>query len=165
MALELSRRLAAGGIPGTLVSLDAWLVSVEERKPGSMVLERYECDRIVEAIRRILEGEEVRPPAYDPVTRRRTAQAGGPPIRVKSGVLLVEGVVALAIASLKALSVLSVHIAVPDTLRLARLRAFYREVKGVPEQETETIIAARELEEVALIQRAGAAADAILELV
>lgn len=155
-------RLESLGVATRRVPLDAWLLGLDQRPPGSTVLDRYEGPRIVEAVRALLEGRPVFPPVYDPVTRRRTAPEAAEPLRLASGMLMVDGVIALALPDLCSLAAARIYVNAPDPVRLERLRIFYRDAKGLGD-EAESVIRARESEEVPFIKRTRRWADLIFE--
>lgn len=161
LANRLATGVKAAGWDALVVGLDAWIVSIEKRRPHSSVLERYDCAAIIREFSELLRGRPIRPPVYDPVSRRRICERGEPPLRIGSGVLLAEGVIALALPELRRSSKLNIFVTVPDGVRRARLRRLYRHVKGLDERTAESIISARELEEVALIAQTRALADVV----
>ncbi len=75
------------GINTTVVKLDCWLISVEKRKDDSSVLERYEIPSIISSIKRLQQGEQIYPPVYGAVSRRRITESGVTPISIKEGIL------------------------------------------------------------------------------
>lgn len=160
LAAELSARLDADGVPNRVVSLDSWLVSLERRTPGSKVLERYECRAIASAVGELLAGRPIRPPIYDPATRRRRAEHGEA-VQLEGGVLIVEGVVALAIPQLLEKAAARVFVDVAEELRRERLIDFYSREKGLGNDEARAVIEERELEEVPLIKSTAARADVV----
>lgn len=161
LAERLAERIRAAGPTCLVVGLDAWVVSLENRKLGSTVLERYECPAIVAAVRRLLSGWPVHPPVYDPASRRRVRERADEALVIDSGILVGEGVIALTLPELRRWSRVRVFVAVPDEVRHARLRRLYCEVKGLDERATDEIIEAREAEEVAMIARTRAFADVV----
>ncbi|OGV71877.1 MAG: hypothetical protein A3B82_01255 [Methylophilales bacterium RIFCSPHIGHO2_02_FULL_57_10] len=155
-------RMESLGVAARRVPLDAWLIGVDRRPSVSTVLERYEGPRIVEAVRALTEGRPVSPPMYDPATRRRIAEEAAAPLHFASGMLLVDGVIALALPGLRRLAAARIYVSAPDPVRLERLRAFCRDVKGLGD-EAESVIRAREAEEVPFIKRTRRWADLIFE--
>jgi len=76
LASKLSKTFEADGVECGIVNLDSWLVSLEERKIDSTVMERYDCVAIIKAVKEILSGKKVFPPVYDVVSRRRISERG-----------------------------------------------------------------------------------------
>lgn len=130
-----------------IVNLDNWLISIEKRKKDSTVLERYDCNAITESIIKLLNGEKIFPPIYDPYSRKRLAEQGKEPIGIERGIILIEGVIALALKELLKKAALKIYVKTDDQIRLARLKKFYLG-KGFTNEEARIIISERELEEV-----------------
>mgnify|MGYP001314457462 CR=1 FL=1 len=90
---------------------------------------------------------------FNPRTRTRFAERRKTGIRISSGVLIVEGVIALAIEPLVQAADLRLFVAISDVDRLRRLKYFYTNKKGLTLKETEEIIQSREMEEVPFIKK------------
>lgn len=163
LATDLTAWLNRQAVPALLVSLDSWLLDHRMRRPQSTVLERYECDRIGAEIKKILNGETVYPPVYEPITRQRLTEKSEQGLTLTRGVLLVEGVIALALPILRQHAKLAVFVSAEDEIRLQRLQSFYKVRKGL-EQEAPQIINERENEEVPFVKGTAAWADVILKL-
>lgn len=161
---KLIENIISSGINTAIVNLDSWLVSLDNRKQNSSVLERYEIASIISAIKKVQQGEVVYPPVYDAVSRRRIADSGGAPISITDGILFVEGVVALAIKELIEGAALRIFVDIPDKLRKQRLVIFYSDIKGLDRKEYENIIETREKEEVPFVKRTAVNADIFLAL-
>jgi uridine kinase len=127
------------------------------------VLERYECDRISDEVKKILAGKTIYPPVYEPVSRQRLTERSEQGLTLTQGVLLVEGVIALALPVLRQFAQLKIFVAAEDEIRLQRLQSFYRLRKGL-EQEASHIIAEREKEEVPFIKETAVWADVLVKL-
>lgn len=158
---KLAQALAEDKIENHVVNLDCWLVGVDKRKPGSTVMERYDCNEITRSIFSILEGKVVCPPVYDPVSRKRIAERGETFIQAQSGIVLVDGVIALALKELFAVTFLKIFVSVSDDIRMERLKYFYTQIKGRLPEETENIITQRENEEVPFIKNTAVHADLV----
>lgn len=158
---KLTDNIISSGINTAVVNLDSWLVSVDNRKQNSSVLERYEIPSIISAIKKVQQGEVVYPPVYDAVYRKRIADSGNAPISITDGILFVEGVVALAIKELIENAALRIFVEIPDELRKQRLVQFYSDIKRLDRKEYENIIETREKEEVPFIKRTADNADVI----
>jgi uridine kinase len=151
----------SSGINTVSVQLDSWLISVENRREDSSVLERYEIPSIIASIKRLQQGEQIYPPVYDAVSRRRIKESGIAPISINEGILFIEGVVALAIGELVENAKLGIFVDIPDELRRQRLVNFYSDVKRLDRKEYEDIIKKREKEEVTFIKETAVHADVI----
>jgi len=163
IASRLSKNFTANGIDNHIVKTDSWLISLENRKPGSTVLERYDCEAIINSIKEILSGGVIYPPVYDVNSRRRITQHSEDPIFAKSGVIIVEGVIALVLKELLDIAALKIFVTVSDKIRLARLMDFYNRTKGLSIDETRDIINSREIEEVPFIKNTAEYADVIFK--
>lgn len=155
----LSERLMAEHVKRVVINLDAWLLGAEQRAPLSSVMERYDCKAIVSCVKGLLEGGVIYPPVYDAVSRRRVAETSRKGITATSGLVIVEGVIALALNELVDISPLKVFVQVSDEIRIERLFTFYRDVKKLSVSEVETVIAEREREEVPFVKNTAARAD------
>ena len=160
---KLTENIISSGINTVSVKLDSWLISVENRKEDSSVLERYEIPSIISSIKRLQQGEQIYPPVYDAVSRRRVSESGVVPISINEGILFVEGVVALAIEELVENATLRIFVDIPDELRRQRLVNFYSDIKRLDRKEYEDIIKRREKEEVTFIKGTAVNADIIFD--
>ena len=160
---ELSSLLNQVQIPNLVVSLDSWIVSYEKRPMNGGLLDRFEVPAILQAINALSRGERVCPPVYDPVSRRRISERADSALLLGEGILLVEGVPALAISELRNLAKFRVFVEIDEAIRLNRLRDFYHITKGLTLDNTEAIIRERELEEVKLINSTSNFADIIVK--
>jgi len=158
---KLTENIISSGINTAVVNLDSWLVSVNNRKQDSSVLERYEITSIISAIKKVQRGEVVYPPVYDAVSRKRTADSGAVPICITDGILFVEGVVALTIKELVENATLQIFVDIPDKLRKQRLVIFYSDIKRLNRKEYNEVIETREKEEVPFVKRTAVNADII----
>lgn len=160
---KLTENIISSGINTVSVKLDSWLISVENRREDSSVLERYEIPSIISSTKRLQQGERIYPPVYDAVSRRRITESRVAPISIKEGILFVEGVVALAIEELVENATLRIFVDIPDELRRQRLVNFYSDIKGLDIKEYEDIIKKREKEEVIFIKETAVNADVIFD--
>ena len=163
LSSKLSENFISLGINTAIVKLDSWLISVDNRKQDSSVLERYELPSIISSITKIQRGETIYPPIYDPVSRRRVAEYGLDLISIKDGILFVEGIVALAIEELVSNATIRIFVDIPDMLRQQRLVHFYSDIKKLNRKEFECIIETREKEEVNFIKKTAVNADIIFD--
>lgn len=163
LAHAVSERLAAAGVPCLILGLDAWLVSLEKRPVGSQVIKRYDCAAIERDATELLRGWPINPPVYDPRTRQRVSEASSEPVRIVRGIVIVEGVIALALPHLREEAALKVYVTVEDSTRWARLLSFYCDVKGVELSEAERILREREVEEVPFVRATRAWADLVFQ--
>lgn len=141
----------------TVLSMDSWIVDVDQRPKNSSVHERYERARIIHDVRNILNGQQVVIPKYDLKSRKRLLE-DGELIQVKSGYLILEGVLALSYDELRHMAALSIYIEVDDSLRQKRFESFYRS-KGLSCKEVEEVFCEREAEEVPTVKNTRRHAD------
>jgi len=160
---KLTENIISSGINTVSVKLDSWLISVENRKEDSSVLERYEIPSIISSIKRLQQGEQIYPPVYDAVSRRRIAESGVDSISITDGILFIEGVVALAIKELVENAAMRIFVDIPDKLRRQRVVNFYSDIKRLDRKEYEDIIKKREKEEVTFIKGTAVNADIIFD--
>lgn len=158
---KLAESIISSGINTAVINLDSWLVSVDNRKPDSSVLERYEIASIISSIKKVLQGEAIYPPVYDVVSRKQVEESGFNSISINEGVLIVDGVVALAIKEFIECAALRIFVDVPSQLRKQRLVEFYSDIKKLDRKEYENIIETREKEEVPFIKETAVNADVI----
>lgn len=163
VAGKLAKKLAGDKIENRIVNLDLWLVSLEKRRKGSKVMDRYESKKIIQSIKDILKGGVVCPPVYDVNSRRRTAEHGDDKIFIKGGIIIAEGVIALALEKLMDKALLKIFVSVPDSVRRQRLKHFYHKVKKLNMAESMNVIYSREKEEVLFVKKTAKYADVIFE--
>lgn len=153
LAEKLFKLLAGKKLNSIIISLDNWLVDIEKRKNNSSVKERYDTVAIVDSIKKILAGENIFPPIYNPETRKRINEFNNNPIKIDSGILIIEGVISLSIKELNDISKIRVFIEISDCLRLKRLIEFYSSFKKVSRPVCKSIILSREREEIPFIKK------------
>jgi uridine kinase len=146
-----------------LLGLDAWIISLEKRKSTSTVMERYDHEEITKAIQSIIRGQTVYPPVYDPATRRRIRERCSHGYRACNGVLIAEGVIALALQELLSEARLKIFVDAGDDIRSQRVYEFYRTVKSLEDRAIRELIHSREDEEVRFIQTTSKWADCIFD--
>lgn len=157
----ISSLLPRKDISNIVVSLDAWIISLENRRPGSSVLERYECNSINKSITILLEGGEIFPPVYDAALRRRVTERSSEPVSIPSGIVIVEGVVALASEDLRKRVMLKSVMDLAGSERIIRVKRYYIDEKQLPEGEASRIGEEREREEIPLLRKTRQYADIV----
>ena len=162
LAKELSNTFNKSNCNSLILHIDSWLISVEHRKSNSKVLERYNTTAICKSAFKLLKGEQVIPPEYDPVTRMsRHVVTDDTPLQLNSGILIIEGVISLSLKELVRIADLKIYTKIPDIRRIKRLIEFYSIVKKVPRSEYKKIITSREFEEIPFIKETSRNADII----
>jgi uridine kinase len=124
-------------------------------------MQRYDCSAILQAAYRLVAGRATATPTYDAILRSRSGDVTE--YLVPEGVLLIEGVVALAIPELVDMASLRIFISISDEIRLQRLRTFYEDIKGIPAHEANAIIESREHEEVPFIRSTALHAEVLVD--
>lgn len=161
LSSELSKNLTHKKIENKVVCLDSWLLSHNKRKAGSKVIERYQTKEMIEALRSIINGFEIFPPKFDPVTRMQIKVKGIDPVKFDMGILIIEGTIALSFNELNELASLKININISSCTRLKRLLYFYKSVKQLPREEYKQLISRREKEEIPFIREASKNADIV----
>jgi histidinol-phosphate phosphatase family protein len=162
LAKKIKEDLEKYAISCTIVSLDNWLLGINERKGNESVRERFQYEKISNAITRLQQGETIYPPLYDPKTRVILKKKSNEGIYVKAhGVCIIDGVVALDIKELRDLSDFTIYVEANDVVRKKRLKEFYIDDKKCSANETEQIIKSREIDEVTIIKETKKYADII----
>lgn len=164
LAERLIQDLEEREIPTVRIPLDNWLVGREQRTGKETVRERFQDHRIADAVSRLREGGKVHPPVYDPKTRSIVLPRSDQSLCIPDqGIGVIDGVVALDIPRLRAMTDLGIYVHIPDALRMSRLHEFYHVYKGCSLDETARIIHDREREEVPVIKATRRYADLIFD--
>jgi len=153
IAKEVSNELNNKGYQNIIINLDWWLISVDERKPDSNVLDRYEVDKIEHSIIHLIQGKTVFHPVYDQIKRRRIKEKCDEFIQIKKEIIIIEGIIALAIPNLLKMACLKIYVDISEELRLKRLSEFYLEYKKITVHEFDKLLNDRNLEEVPFIKK------------
>jgi uridine kinase len=161
LASGLSKRLTDKKIENQVICLDSWLISFDKRQPGSKVIERYHTKEMIKSLKDLIIGSEIFPPVFDSISRKQIKEKGNELVSFSSGVLIIEGTIALALKELFDLSSLKINIKINDCERIKRLIHFYKCVKELPSEEFKRLISDREKEEIPFIQEASRNADVI----
>ena len=149
---ELEIKFNKTDVTTVTLSLDNWLISVENRKKNSSVYERYETHEIIQSVKKILNREIVFPPVYSPELRKRISNSCNIPKYLDNGILIIEGTIALGIEQLRKISDYRIYVDIPDKIRKKRLMDFYGNTKKVDLKMSKRIILERENEEVLFIK-------------
>jgi uridine kinase len=129
LATMLEKKLEQHNIKSITIKLDNWLLGLNERSGKETVSERYSYSEIYKSIRKIMKGEKIFPPIYNPKTRKVTRQNLTHYHQINEGICIVEGVIALDIPDLRNLSDFKIYSEVNDEIRRERLLEFYSEYK------------------------------------
>lgn len=161
LSKRLNQLLKDRNLMSQVISLDSWLISHDKRKPGSKVIDRYHTKNMISALMDLYNGNVIYPPLYDSITRIQLSEIGPKPVSFKSGVLIVEGVIVLALNELTKLASIKIHLDINNCKRLRRLIEFYKVTKKISANEYKQLIKAREKEEVPYIRSISQNADII----
>ena len=157
----LTRTLTKSGIESKVLSLDNWLISVNERTENMTVRERYTYDEIASDVERLLKGEKILINIYDPYSRnimgRQTLSIGS------AKCLIIDGIPALDIDFLRKMSDAKVFVDIDEIVREERFYSFYR-WKDLPDETIECLYRKRLHDEVPYIRESGKYADILVEV-
>lgn len=162
LAEELKSVLILRGLDSILVSADCWLLPASKRPPNATVIERYKVDELSNSVMSLLRGESVDMRPYDSKTRALSREMLTIKSRPSPSIVVVEGVVTLAVETLRKTSAMNLFVESSDLTRLKRLIRFYRDFKILRKSEYRAIIKEREIEEVPLIKATRIFADMVL---
>lgn len=157
----LSRTLRTGGLDCADLSLDNWLIGMDERSDDMTVRERYKYHEIERDIKKLLDGEEISMNLYDPFSRKII---GTRPFSLNTAAcLIIDGVPALDIELLRNISDARVYVETDENTRRQRFFSFYR-WKGLSDAEIERLYRKRQQDEAQIIQTSKKYADVVVEV-
>lgn len=161
LAQALALHLTRQGRDAQVVSLDNWVLPVEERGPG--VLGRYELAAAEAAVRALVTTRQpLTPPRYDAYTQTR--HPGGETLRPTADtILIIEGVPALVSPTLCALGTLRWFIEGDEGARRRRFFAEYRR-RGWDDDTIDDTFKQRLRDELPLVQASAHHADSLIRL-
>ena len=155
--------LASRGLGVAVLPLDAWLLPGDARGPGG-VLARFDLPAIESLAAKLAsrsEAMEVVLPGYDRLTRE--VFRSGEVQRIQpEDVVIVEGVPALVLESLRATAAACFYVDCPEEIHRRRFWREYR-WRGLAEEEVAALYASRETDEHPLISASAAFADYRIE--
>lgn len=160
---QLAKKINEQGQNTLIVSIDSWLISLEQRKKNSKVYERYDTKGIVNALSNLLNNKIVIPPFYDLASRGRLNNKEGQSLQLKSGVIIFEGTISLSIRMLLEKSDLNIFVQTSEYKRIKRLIEFYSKIKGLGKSEYKKILLSREDEEIPFIKQSAKNAHIIFQ--
>lgn len=161
VANEVSNLLNEKGYKSIIVKLDWWLIGVDKRETDSTVLSRYDIGEIENSIIQLMQGKPIYHPLYDPIKRKRIKDQCDESVQIENGIIIIDGVVALAIPNLLKMAYLKIYVDISNELRMKRLSEFYLEYKNITKNEFEELLNRREKEEVPYIKKTKKNADII----
>ena len=144
-----------------VLSLDNWLVSVNDRTEHMTVRQRYKYDEIVRDTGRLINQGKILMKRYDSYSRNIINEEYFP--LDKARCLIIDGVPALDIDVLREISNIKVYVKVDENIRKERIFSFYR-WKDLPDEEIEHLYQKRLIDEVIFIEDSGKYADIVVEV-
>jgi uridine kinase len=160
LAKKLKVDFKRRGINSKIISLDNWLLGLDERDGTETIRERYQYNQICEDIKKIKKGQKIHTRTYDPKTRKIIKNDVTNSFNLKYGEIgIIDGIVSLDIKELRNISDFKIYVDIDDDARKSRLIDFYVNYKGYTLEETKNIIEPRESEEVRKIRRTKKYAD------
>ena len=157
----LKQILQKNGVKIQVISLDNWLVGVDERTDHMTVRERYKYDEIENDMRRLLNQENILLKTYDAYSRSIASEESFSFNNSKC--LIIDGVSALDITGLRNISGIKVYVDIDENVRKKRFFSFYK-WKDLPEEQIEYLYFKRLSDEVPFIRESRKYADIILKL-
>ena len=135
-----------------IISLDGWLLPVNQRHEGMGVMNRYDMNAASDLLIPIIESKDrcwVSMPTYDRKTRQVTKKhffSIGP-----EDCLIVEGVPALIGNNFLSHTDMKIYVDVKDEIRRERLRSEYR-WRGESDEEIQSRITSRDYDELSVVR-------------
>lgn len=154
--------LAARGMRGVVISLDAWLRSTADRQPGH-VLDRFDLGAIVDAVERLADRETavvLRLGHYDRMSGELYERCERVSIH-PSDVVILEGVPALAIDALRRAAASTFYVDCAESVRRERFSREYR-LRGVADRQIEALYHERQADEHPFIKATADVADTVI---
>jgi D,D-heptose 1,7-bisphosphate phosphatase len=162
-AQVLKEAVSALGRTAHVIAIDSWLKPVARRSEATGVTARYDVEDMLATVARLV-GHPGRTtlelPVYDRANRtmyQRRRQLQVDP----EDLLIVEGVPALLVGGLVELADVPVHVEMPESERVSRLRADYR-WRGTPDTTVDALLESRAIDENEPVSHAKARADFII---
>ncbi len=163
-AQVLRERFEETGRTVHVLPLDSWLLPARGRKEGDGVVSRYDLEgasRLVGDLAQASRRETFELPIYDPMKR----EVGPGRLRYSVGpgdLVILEGVLALAMDRLTAMTPARIFVDVDEEVRIARLRKYYR-WRGLLDPEIDFLVQSRAIDETGMVQSCRLAATETLQ--
>jgi histidinol-phosphate phosphatase family protein len=155
-ARVMTEQLSAAGRVVHVLPLDGWLRPINQRPEGGGVLDRYDMQAIMAALKPILEGggrHWLQLPYYE--RKSRSARLGPMRLIRPDDVLIIEGVPALMDSALRAAADVRVFVDVDDVQREQRLHADYV-WRGEPFDSVDRRLRSRNQDELPIVRDSAA---------
>ena len=157
----LIQMLQENGISTQVLSLDNWIVGVNERAEQMTVRERYKYDEVQRDINKLINQGGILLKIYDPYSRNIVKQEY---LSLNnSRCLIIDGVTALDIGGLRHISNMKIYMEVDESIRKERFFSFYR-WKELSDAEIEHLYQKRLIDEVPFIEEAKKYADIVVRV-
>ena len=157
----LTGSLRKMGFSAQVISLDNWIIDLEQRTEKMTVKERYKYEEIAKDIHEFVNHGAIFVRDYDTLNRkscgsRRLALDG-------SECLIIEGIPALDIEEVRNVSQYKIYVEVDEVLRRRRFLSFYR-WKGLSDREIWRLYADRLEDEVQIISESKNFAEVVVQV-
>jgi len=160
LARYLAKKLRRQGEKVLSVALDNWLLPKQRRNPSQDVLARFQIQHIETDLQRLFRGEDIYLRKYDQFLREGTDTV----VHYRLGdatIVIIDGVVALAAASLRSMADLKIFCSIDSTLLAKRVTRFYL-WKGLDQYAIEELLKERQRSEYDIIKENDQYADIIV---
>jgi uridine kinase len=158
-AICLKDHLQSKGHSVSVVSLDHWILGVEERTDTMTVRDRFKYQGIERDMVRLINGEEVKLRLYDPFSREVGSEKSLSLGRVDY--LIIDGIPSLDMKGVREISDLLIYCKVNERERKRRFISFYR-WKGLPDGEIMNLYTERMQDEIPFVEGSKKYADFII---
>lgn len=165
LAQKIQKDLSKKGINSAIISLDNWLLDLNERRGNETVRERFQYKKISDSIVKLKAGEKIYPPVYDAKTRMTVSKKSKKPLFIEDkSIGIIDGIVTLDIEKVRDVSDFKIYVDIDDKTRKERLIEFYVDYKKYSLEEAKKIVEPREKDEVSIIKKTKEYADVIHKL-
>ncbi|MCK4364483.1 MAG: HAD-IIIA family hydrolase [Thermoplasmatales archaeon] len=162
LAQKIKDDLSKKGIDSSMISLDNWLLDLNVRTGDETIRERFQYEKISDALSQIKSGENIYPPVYDAKTRMIVSEKSSKPLFVEENSIgIIDGIVSLDVEKAREISDFKIFVDIDDNTRKERLIDFYVNYKKYSLEDAKKIIEPRETDEVKIIEKTKNYADVI----
>ncbi|MBN2763754.1 MAG: HAD-IIIA family hydrolase [Bacteroidales bacterium] len=141
------------------IELDHWIIPEDRRGSCRNVYDRFQINKIVADINRLVSGEKIVVSTYSN-HRERSSQSLEYSC-LDCSVLILDGIVAFSHETLRALSVYKIFIEIPEEVFYHRFTQYYR-WRGKTEDEIKQLVEKRKTDEYQLIEKERKFADLVI---
>lgn len=157
----LTQTMQKNDVSNQVLSLDNWIVGVNERTDNMTVRERYKYDEIERDVSKLIKQKKILLKRYDPYSRNIVSE--GYFSLDGSMCLIIDGVLSLDIDGLRNISDIKVYIEVDEDIRKERFISFYK-WKDLPDKDIEKLYQKRLMDEVPFIRESKKYANIIVKV-